>query len=514
MPADASPPRMLERYTNALAIAFTALIFLELPWYINAAVMPALLPKFFYFAMFAAALPVIAARGADAVRWLGSAFGLWVLGLIALNLTHLAGTLDPDAPREIVARIEVLGLMLVLTFVLSQARAELLHSALPWIGLALAALVAMDFLAPDRIIPQPAPGDPLSALGQVQGRAAGTMGNPNKAGEAMALLLLLSMPLARHRVGWLLLCAVGAAVLMTASRSSIAGVALVVAGGFLLGTVPRLLVVAMAVAAAMLAMNPDIILEYLLGRSDLGFGNVANFAERLGTLLSGDFSDPSSGERFLVLTEGLRLFAEDPIVGAGAGATTFWNLPASTHNQAVLMLAEYGIIGGLFWVAMLALPFAGVTRGRGGLGQATLASLLMLLFSTATHNMQDFNYWLAAIALFSIGFPPTARVLDSGAAGELPHGEGLEPVARPQAREMRQHGVELRQVVPEVDAEVVGMPPEMEDAPLARRRGHRRADAGDAQARQRARRCPRAHRPQEAARRNVHWKRSAGGGPH
>lgn len=443
-----APARMLERYADALAIGLVLLIFLDLPWYINGALLPALQSKVFYFAMFAACLPIIAARSADAVRWLGSSYGIWMLGLIVMNLAHMLGTLDPEAPKEIFSRIEVLGLMLVITFALSQARQGLLHAVLPWIGLLLAGLVIIDFLAPDRIIPQPIPdeGDLLGQLGQVEGRASGTMGNPNKAGEAMALLLLLSMPLARRRIGWLLLGAVGAATLMTASRSSIAAVALVVAGGFVLGTVPRILVVIMAAIAALLAMNPQLIVDYLLGRADLGFGNIENFVERLGTMLSGEFSDPSSNERILVLEEGLRLFIENPIIGGGAAATSLWDLPVSVHNQAVLMLAEYGIIGGAFWVAMLALPFARLLRGQGGFGQAALASLLMLLFSSATHNMLDFNYWLAAIALFSIGWPPTQQRLDALAenseVGGLARSEGSESLVATPPGEMLENDFE------------------------------------------------------------------------
>src|SRR5690606_16943516 len=104
------------------------------------------------------------------------------------------------------------------------------------------------------------------------------------------------------------------------------------------------------------------------------------------------FSDASGSERFVVLAEGWRLFIENPLTGAGAAFTTFWNMPVSVHNQAVLMLAEYGVIGGLLWLVMLALPFARVVRGDGGLGQAVLGSMLLLLLSMATHNILDFCY--------------------------------------------------------------------------------------------------------------------------
>src|SRR5690606_17700655 len=100
--------------------------------------------------------------------------------------------------------------------------------------------------------------------------------------------------------------------------------------------------------------------DYLVGRSDFGFGNVANLLGRFGSITDGDFSDGSSTERFMVLAEGWRLFVEQPFAGAGAGATSLWDLRGSVHNQAVLMLAEYGIIGGLLWLTMLVLPFARV----------------------------------------------------------------------------------------------------------------------------------------------------------
>lgn len=422
---------MLLRYTDALAIVLATLFFLDLPVYLNLTVLKGIQPKHFYFVMTAAALPVFLARSTAAVRWLGSPFGIWMLALAGLNVAHLLGTLDPLAPDIISTRAQTLVLMLMLTFVLSQARPQVLHAALPWIAIVVAAVVLVDFLAPEKILPRPLPDDlPTGMPHEIFARASGTLNNPNKAGEALVLLLMLSMPIARRGLGWIVIGLVCAAVAATVSRSAIAVLVLVLAAGFVLGSLPRLPMLLLAGVVVLLVAVPTVLIDYLSSRTEFGFGNMENLLGRLGSLTGGDFSDSSSAERFLVLSQGLSMFVENPFTGAGAAATDLWNLPVSVHNQAVLMLAEYGIIGGVLWLCMLLLPFARIVRGEAGLPQALLACLVLLVFSMATHNMLDFNYWLASIALIALGWPrigtgsEAARPPRSGTAGLTPRRRG------------------------------------------------------------------------------------------
>jgi O-antigen ligase len=109
--------------------------------------------------------------------------------------------------------------------------------------------------------------------------------------------------------------------------------------------------------------------------------------------------DESALERAEVLEAGLDLFLKNPIFGAGAGATDLWSLRGSTHNQLIMLAAEYGVFGIAVWVSLA------VTLWKGKYFQDKTYQLTVVVgfvfFSMFTHNMFDFLYWLVTFALVS-----------------------------------------------------------------------------------------------------------------
>jgi len=66
-------------------------------------------------------------------------------------------------------------------------------------------------------------------------------------------------------------------------------------------------------------------------------------------------------DRFEAWSTGLQLFKRAPVFGVGFGAFTDFN-EITAHNSIVLCLAELGLVGTTFWVAMLVTTVMGLIR--------------------------------------------------------------------------------------------------------------------------------------------------------
>ena len=138
--------------------------------------------------------------------------------------------------------------------------------------------------------------------------------------------------------------------------------------------------------------------SYLEGREDLSEG-LANLLARLEFFQDRVLDDDSALERAQVLEAGLDLFLENPIFGAGAGATDLWSLRVSTHNQLVMLAAEYGVFGIALWVSLAVILWKG-KYFQDKTFQLTVVTGFVFL-SMFTHNMFDYLYWLLTFALVS-----------------------------------------------------------------------------------------------------------------
>ena len=112
-----------------------------------------------------------------------------------------------------------------------------------------------------------------------------------------------------------------------------------------------------------------------------------------------------------LFVEGLRLFASQPVFGMGAGASDEWRFEVGPHNQAVLMSADYGVLGLLMWVSIGLLCLTG--RYYQDFRLQWLSTGVFVAFSMLTHNMLDFTYWMLALLLLSssLGVPHPSRTV-------------------------------------------------------------------------------------------------------
>lgn len=380
---------------------------------------PALLPKYAFFGILLLLAPVLCLRFHQFGNYARGPFVLWAGLLLLLNLVHLLG-LSPstdlgdlylvddqtEARRALVlTRIQYVLFALALGFAGATCRGAAWRRVPVLLSALVPAAVLLDFARPGLLYPTETPG-------AVLGRAAAMFINPNMAGEAMLLLFLLgctSVP-PRWRGPLFLLC--GAAILTTFSRAAILawGLLLLVLAAH--RTLPKSALAGALAALALAAASMGSVEAYLAGRAEFE-GASSNLASRLNFFSDVKFDDDSSEERAAVVKAGWQLFTQNPVFGAGAGATAFWSLRASTHNQLLLLAAEYGIFGIWLWCWLLAILW----RGRyfeDRLLQLALAGLFAMM-SMFTHQMLDSaSYWLASFALASAGCGAPGRRAPGG----------------------------------------------------------------------------------------------------
>lgn len=395
----------IERYQVLLMAAALAAMFTNLPIYLYV-LDASLLPKFMYFGIVFLILPLLLVHYRDLGSYLASPFALWAILLLALNLIHLAGhpglvelggieliDTQGEARRSMIStRAQYIAFVLFLGFVAHTSATRSYLAALVPVAILLPCAVMLDFTSPGLLYP-------LDTSGAVFGRAGAMFINPNLAGEAILLSFLLACAMigAPGRVPLFLLA--GAGALATFSRATILAWMLILLILVYRKTLPKSAMIATAVALALVLVYLGSFETYLHSRQEFD-GASNNILARLDFFSSYSFDDDSSEERASVISAGWELFLQNPIFGAGAGATHFWSHRGSTHNQLLLLAAEYGLLGIFLWAWLLIMLWKGLFFEDKGLQYAT--ACLFVFMSLFTHQMFDSStYWLATFAMVS-----------------------------------------------------------------------------------------------------------------
>ena len=395
--------RFFIRYHTLLMAAALGAMYANLPIYLY--VLDAgLLPKFIYFGIFAFIAPLMVMRWQALGHYLVSPFALWALLLFSLNMIHLAGfsasadlggasfiDMHAEARRSLIAtRAQYVLFALFLGFVayISPARTYLrimivLMAIVP-------CAVIVDFANPGLLYP-------VDLTGAVLGRAAAMFINPNLAGEAILHIVVLGFAVLGRRYRMPLFLLAGGAILTTFSRAAMIAW-LVLLGLFIYNkTLPKSAWISLGIALGILLVFIGSFESYISSRDE--FEDAAtNILSRLNFFSSFSFDDDSSEERADVIQAGWDLFLQNPLFGTGAGATHFWRHRGSTHNQLLLLAAEYGVFGILLWGWMLIMLCKSLFFSDRGLRYAM--AFLFAFMSLFTHQMLDAaSYWLATFAL-------------------------------------------------------------------------------------------------------------------
>lgn len=395
----------LARYQLLLMAVALAAIYSNLPIYLYV-LDASLLPKYIYFGIVFLVLPLMVMRYRDLGGYLASSFALWAILLLALNLIHLASfpehvalagvelvDTQGEARRSLITtRAQYIVFALFLGFVVHASAMRSYLAVLVPVAIVLPCAVMLDFASPGLIYP-------LDTPGAVFGRAGAMFINPNLAGEAILLSFLLACVVIgpAYRVPLFLL--VGAGALATFSRAAILAWILILFILVYKKTLPKSALIATAAGFAIVLVCLGSFEAYLHSRQEFD-GASNNILSRLNFFSSYSFDDDSSEERASVILASWELFLQNPIFGAGAGATHFWSHRGSTHNQLLLLATEYGALGIFLWAWLLQMLWKGLFFEDKGLQYAT--AFLFAFMSLFTHQMFDSSsYWLATFAMVS-----------------------------------------------------------------------------------------------------------------
>lgn len=367
--------------------------FLNLPAYAFA-LNESILPKYFYFLFALLLSPLVFLKTRNFIAYLLTPIALWAIALIALNCVHLIadGNALSESINVTLTRIQRIGITILLGFAFASMDRDACKKIFVLLAIVVPCAVIADFLYPGFFYS-------ADTRGITIGRAAATYLNSTNASEAILVLFILACPSVpkRYRSPLIILCGIG--VMLTFSRAGMAAWLLIFA--YLL--ISRKLTRASAVAALFVASIPLIsggLESYLRQRADLD-QSIENIENRLSFLSKKKYDDGSALERAAVLQGGWEAFLSNPVTGIGAGKTMNesreWPYQVSTHNQLILLAAEYGIPGVLAWC------WLGFCLMRGRYFQnkdfQRLMFLFFLMMTPFTHNMFDVPYWLLTFML-------------------------------------------------------------------------------------------------------------------
>ena len=392
-----APTSAVDTYVAALATAILCIAYLDLANYLHVLSQQAILPKHIYFMLAGLMAPLWLLRLPRLQRYLKTPYVAWTAAMVVMNLFHWAmlnGYGDAEAASLTLTRIQYLVLAAMLGFVLLQSSPALLGQTCVALALVLTGLQLFDFLAPGTLLPQGTPGT-------TAGRAGSTLINANKAPESLLLLTLVGMSALRPHKRLLLLLAVLPGVLVSFSRAGMLVWFFIFATGFWLRLFPRkaALTYTITLSFAVLLLGGWLFENLTHTVDNRAIDDITARLFFFSTLNTGD---DSAQERLAVALHALEAFSDQIIFGNGAGFTAFWSdFEVSTHNQHILILAEYGLIGYLFFIWLFILIWKGgePIKSTGARNLIKILFFSTLLFTLFTHNMFDNLYWLVTFAV-------------------------------------------------------------------------------------------------------------------
>lgn len=394
-----------ERLTFACVALIVGIAMLELANYLEM-VLP-ILPKHLYFGMMAVAIALLLTSNRLALSRVRPSMVAFVVALMAINLMHLfafADAYDGESAQIALSRLQ----FVLLGFGIALTTTVLPHRRLAALFAGCAVLIVLSMLF-DMLFPQVM--YPWTTPGSVPGRVGSFYVNANKAGEAAVLGALLAMPMLRRSTAALLLVLTGIAILTTFSRAAMIGWVLLAGIYWMAGLLGRVQLAAIALALVVLGAGGSLFAVFV-DAQNLPTVDATDITNRLNFLTTGDLGDDSAQERAFVRDEGVRVFLEHPLAGAGAGGTLLWEHPVGPHNQVVLMAGEYGIAGIALWGVMVWLVATGSYLRQRSLQWG--AAAVVVLFSMTSHTLLDFPYWMLAMLVLAMRFGPRQPVGEGG----------------------------------------------------------------------------------------------------
>lgn len=305
------------------------------------------IPLLYYLTSFAMVLPLLWLRPDTLRHFLSEPSLLWFVIYLMSSLLWLLFFQEYSEEANRQFRIRGLSFIIFSTILIITIEANHKKASFAMMICVLVAVVTywFDFLFPFIFVPEGLPGSN-------PGRAAGFFINANNAAYALVIMCIAIIPFASASFRVIILTLMLLGVVPTLSRSGIIFSLIVVLMWIYFKQLAFRQLSVFSITAPVLIIIGISLFEFGLGAENT---NLDNITERLHFFSSfGDEGyDYSYEERKYVTELAWKIFFENPVLGAGIGATS--NLVAfqSTHNMYLLFLAEQGLLGFTMYLALI-----------------------------------------------------------------------------------------------------------------------------------------------------------------
>lgn len=299
-----------------------------------------------------------------------------ILAYLLLTVVSFFYSPQNDIVIETLTTRVKFALFLLTVVALFQIRDLRAQFEIACIGLTIlaAGLAVFDFVSP--------------TFSSVPGRGAGFFINPNDAAIGIILFGLIASRRLKSTPSLLLWTIATVGVLVTFSRGGWAILVVSLFGLTLIGRFgggrARFVFVAVVSAFFLIVFSAYLSGDLYLWVSKSPVANLldANTLARLGER-GLEIDDYSTIEREDVLRLGIQKFVNSPFIGSGVGSTISWEESVGAHNMLVMLSAELGILGLLFYVTLFAMLIA---RNH---GNVRIMAIAMVLSGMTSHNQFD-----------------------------------------------------------------------------------------------------------------------------
>ncbi|MGH8321204.1 MAG: O-antigen ligase family protein [Gammaproteobacteria bacterium] len=339
-------------------------------------------PLYAYVGLCAAASMYVVVQGAMqgsvAVlrdRWLRRLL-LWLLGYVVYGVfTFLESSQSAVAVQALITLCE-LALMGAAFAVFMYHPRRLMHAgaALALLAVFAAAMNIFDFVVP--------------TFSGVPGRGAGLYMNANTSGSVVAMAMVCGIEYVPRRLRWAFVLACGAGIVVTFSRSSwlLWGLAVAWIGWHRPGRSARSRWTVGALGALLgvwflLAIFSGELGGLLAGTSFVRYLD-PNTLARLGVGAS-SLSGFAADQRMNAALYAIHAFLQAPVLGHGIGYIYEWRFPVGPHDMYLRFMAEGGLVGLFWYLALMWLLWASST------GLDRLLAMQVVLAGFFSHNMLE-----------------------------------------------------------------------------------------------------------------------------
>ncbi len=377
---------LLDRYQYLLSIAATLLFFSDFPDYVFTAKITPIVPLVWISVFAVLSLPFIK-KAANIPKPLL----LWVLFYIFISILSLM-TISADEISFTDFRAKALSaLFIVMMYVLFQQK-SITHIK---ITILLVVLMSVGNNLFELLNPR--------IFTEVNvGRPAGFFVDPNKAGCALMLGMLMSITVIKKQFRWMFVLITGIGIMATFSRGAILGwvvcTVLLVAGRVICDKRRKIIVPALILVVFLASLNPlKLMTDYFKGDPSGANWDIVN---RLEEFQNPSLSEDSAMDRQAVAAGAWLMFGNSPFWGNGLASTRKWMIAdISTHNMYLYYMADHGIVGVLFLPGAI---LAVVYKNRGE--QQTILicfAVFLSLWGFFSHEVLAERYTLSTFALLA-----------------------------------------------------------------------------------------------------------------